>query len=149
MLVAIEGISRDDLEYLEPEHGPIAWIVQHCCANVDFFIHRGITGGFCLEHEHRFRAWPLIEPQPGDLYPPLPQLIERWTRLLYTSIQVFDGLSEERLQEPSRSSDPPEPLVESCLRVINHSNAHIRQIWCILGKRQAKGKWPVQETWLA
>jgi hypothetical protein len=150
LLVAIEGLSEDDLISHEPGgHSPIAWIVQHCCVNVDFFIHRGITGKLCLDHEQRYLAWPLIEPQPGDDYPPLATLQDRWSRLLDASGAALEQLGVERLQEMSRSSRPPEPLVESCLRVINHENTHLRQIWCILGRRLLERKWPVQETWLA
>ena len=150
MLAAIEGLDEDDLVWLgAPDEGPIAWIVQHCCVNVDFFIHKGITGEWCLEHEPRFRAWPLPDRLPGDVYPPLAELVERWTTLLDASAQALDSIPDERLEEPSRSSMPEEPLVESCLRVINHQNAHLRQIWCLLGKRGVAGKWPTQETWLA
>ncbi len=150
MLLAIGSLSEEDLTWLGAgEQGPIAWIVQHCCVNVDFFIHKGITGEVCLEHEPRFLAWPLPERKPDDEYPPLRELIERWTKLLDASVQALEDLPEERLQEPNRSSNPSEPLVESCLRVINHQNAHLRQIWCILGKRRVDEKWPVQDTWLA
>jgi hypothetical protein len=150
MLVAIEGLSKEDLTSHEPGgHSPIAWIVQHCLVNVDFFIHKGITGEFCLEHEERFRAWPLIEPKPGDRYPAPSELVERWTTLLDASIETLEAVTDERLQEASRSSDPPEPLVQSCLRVVNHQNAHLRQIWCILGRRRVDEKWPEQQTWLA
>jgi hypothetical protein len=150
MQAAIDGLSEEDLTSHEPGlRNPIAWIVQHCCVNVDFFIYRGITDEFCLEHEEKHLRWPLETPQPGDSYPPLDKLIERWTRLLDASVQALEALPEEQLQEPSRRSRPPEPLVESCLRVINHQNAHLRQIWCILGQRQVEGKWPTQDTWLA
>lgn len=150
MLVAVEGLSEEDLTSHEPgNHSPIAWIVQHCSVNVDFFIHKGITGEFCLEHENKFRASPLIDPRPGHEYPPPSELVGRWTGLLDASTLALEAITNERLQEPSRSSNPPEPLVQSCLRVINHQNAHLRQIWCILGRRRVDEKWPVQQTWLA
>jgi hypothetical protein len=150
MLVAVEGLSEEDLQSHEPHgHSPVAWVVQHCCGNVDFFIHRGITGRNCLEHEHRFVAWPIIDPRPGDPYPSLDELTERWTRVMEASLEALESLTDEELQAPSKSSHPPEPLIESCLRVINHQNSHIRQIWCILGWRRVGTKWPDQDTWLA
>lgn len=150
MLAAVEGLSEEDLTSHEPGgHSPIAWIVQHCCSNVDFFIHRGSTGQFFLQHDRRFLTWPLIDPKPGDEYPPPAELVERWSSLWDAATAALEALPEERLQQPSRSANPPEPLVESCLRVVNHSNAHLRQIWCILGRRRVDGKYPTQQTWLA
>ena len=150
MLTALEGLSEEELVAHEPEgRSPIAWIVEHCCANVDFFLHRGITGRFCVEHDRRFLAWPIIEPQPGDSYPPPEELAARWTRVMDASLEALESLPEEGLQEPSKSSRPPEPLVESCLRVINHHSSHLRQIWCLLGWRRTATKWPEQGTWLA
>ncbi len=153
MLIAIDGLSEDDLVAHEP-HGrsPIAWIVQHCCSNLDHFIVRAVTGKPALEHDRRFTTWPLIEPRPGDDYPPLPKLIERWTTVCDASIAAIESLPEEALQQPGPATSPehdPEPLVESCLRVINHQNSHLRQIWCIIGRRGINAKYPDQQTWLA
>ncbi len=150
MLEAVAGFSEEDVRSHEPgDHNPVAWMVQHCCVNVDFLIHRGLTGEFFLEHEDRFLAWPLPEPSPGDRYPPLAELKERWITLMDAAVAALQAAPEDRLQEASRSADPAEPLVESCLRVINHQNAHLRQIWCIVGRKRIDQKWPRQETWLA
>ena len=148
MLVAIEGLSAEDLTSHEPGgHSPIAWIVQHCVLNVDYFIHRAVTERLCLHHDRQFLTWPLIEPQPGDEYPPLGELVERWTTVLNASLAALESIPEERLQEPSPTVT--EPLVESCLRVTNHQNNHLRQIWCILGRRHVDSRFPDQQTWLA
>jgi len=153
MLVAISGLSEEDLVAHEP-HGrsPIAWIIQHCCSNLDGFIVRAVTGEEALPHDRRFRTWPLIDPQPGDEYAPPAVLVERWTTVVDASIAAIDSLPEEALQQPGPATSPerkPEPLVESCLRVINHQNAHLRQIWCIIGWRQIDDRYPEQQTWLA
>ncbi len=150
MLKAVGGLCEDDMTSHEPGgHSPIAWIVSHCLVNVDFFLHKGMSGQFLLEHDPKLRAWPIIDPRPGDAYPPGAELAERWSRLCDAAVGAIEAAPAERLQQPSRSANPPEPLVESCLRVTNHSNAHLRQIWCILGRRRVDGKWPTQETWLA
>ena len=150
MLKAVEGLSQDDLTSHEPgDHSPIAWIVQHCCVNIDFFVHKGITGQLHLDHDERFLTWPLTDPKPGDAYPSAAELADRWRGICDAAGKALEGIPPERLQQPSRSSDPSEPLVESCLRVINHQNVHLRQIWCILGRRRVDEKWPTQETWLA
>lgn len=150
MLAALAGLSDEELVSHEPNlRNPVAWIVQHCCVNVDFFIHKGITGDFHLEHPRRMLGWPLSPPKPGDPYPPAAELADRWSRLLDASVKLLEGLTVEQLHQPSRCASNKEPLVESCLRVINHQNAHLRQLWCILGRRRRDDKWPKQERWLA
>jgi len=150
MLKAIQDLGPEDLTSHEPgDHSPIAWIVEHCCGNLDFFIHKGITGRFALEHEHRFLAWPIIEPRPGDAYRSLKELVDRWSQVCDASAAALGALPEQRLQESGKIANRTEPLVQSCLRVINHQNAHLRQIWCILGRRRIDSKYPDQETWLA
>jgi len=150
LLVVLDGLGEQDMtSYESGEQTCIAWIVQHCCANVDFFIHKGSTGDFFLSHEQRFLTWPLIDPTPEDVYPPREELIHRWTGLCDAGVRALESLPEEDVQAPSKSADPGEPLVESCLRVVNHQNVHLRQIWCILGRRHIDKKWPVHETWLA
>jgi len=150
MLTAIDGLSQEDLASHQPgAHSPIAWIVEHCLSNMDLFVHQGVTGRLAIDHEHRFMAWPIIDPKPGDPYPSLDELKARWTKVMDACAGALESLEEADLQRRSKSARPPEPLVESCLRVINHHNAHLRQIWCILGRRRMDHKFPDQETWLA
>ena len=151
MLVAIEGLSQEDLTSHEPgAHSPIAWIVEHCVGNMDFFVCKGVTGKLVMEHERRF-GHPIIAPKPGAPYPSLDELKARWTKVLDACVAALEGVDEADLQRLSKAAKPSEsePLVESCLRVINHQNAHLRQIWCILGRRRVDHKFPTQETWLA
>jgi len=164
MLVAIDALSSEDLTAHDP-HGrsPIAWIIEHCCANFDHFAVYAVTGAPAVEHDRRFTTWPIIEPQPGDPYPPLPELISRWETVCDAAIAAIESLPEEALQQPGPATTPerkpepmvesclrvPEPMVESCLRVINHQNSHLRQIWCIIGWRQIGDRYPDQQTWLA
>jgi hypothetical protein len=150
MLAALDGLSDEELTSHEPNlRNPIAWIVQHCCLNVDFFINKGIRGELFLQHAPNFLARPSPTPKPGDPYPSGAELRDRWSKLLDAGATALEGLTAEQLQQPSCCARNKEPLVESCLRVINHQNAHLRQIWCILGRRRRDDKWPRQETWLA
>ena len=148
VLAAIEGLSEEDLTSHEPgNHWPIAWIVQHCCSNVDIALYKMIKEKLLLDHEKRFRTWPLIEPRPEDEYPPLGELQQRWSSITDEAIREIEKIDESRLHVT-----PPEgvePIIESVLRVINHQNSHLRNIWCILGERRVDKKWAEQQTWLA
>jgi len=147
MVEAIKGLPSNVLSSHEPAgHWPIAWIVQHCCLNADFFLHHHMTGKFILEHEDRFKGWPLKEPKTEDQYPVAEKLIERWSTVWDGVMAEFSKLDEAKLSEKLHGR---EPLIDSCLRVINHANAHLRGIWCILGERRVDAKFPEQQTWLA
>ena len=148
MLIAVEGLSGEDLSSLEPGgHWPVAWIVQHCCQNVDRFLYSAIEGRNSLDQNRRFSGRPDQEPRPGDEYPPPEELAGKWSGLLDSVIAGLEKLPDEKLQETPDGGK--EPLVESFLRVINHTNAHLRAIWCILGQRRIDSKFPEQKTWLA
>ena len=149
MLAAVDGLSDEDVRSHEPgDYNPISWMMQHCCVNVDFLIHKGLTGEFYLEHEQRFLDWPLDRPQPGDSYPPLAELIERWSTLADAAVAQLQTAPEGFMEKASLAVGPTETLAESCLRSINHQNAHLRQIWCIVGRKRIDQKWPTQEAWL-
>lgn len=149
MLNAINDLSKEDLVAFEPcGHWPIAWIVQHCCGIIDSYIYKHITGKAFLTHDVERIAYPFkIEPKPEDVYPELSVLLERWSTLLDASIEQIGSLSEETLNDKFFNHD--EEIAVSCLRVINHTNAHLRNIWCILGERRVDTKWAEQSTWLA
>ena len=150
LLKALDGLSAEDVTSHDPGgHSPVAWIVQHCCANVDFFIHKGVSGEFAVEHEQRYLSWPIVEPKAGDAYPSPAELAERWVTICDAGISAIKALTDQQLQEGGKSTDPPEPLIESCMRVVNHQNVHIRQIWQIRGLRALATTSPTQETWLA
>ncbi len=149
MLAAIEGLTDDEIQSFEPcGHWPIAWIVQHCCGIADSFVYKHITGKAILEHDVERIAWPFrMEPKPGDIYPPLSVLMHRWSTVMDASIEELERLDDDKLQDKFFNHN--EPIAESCLRVINHTNAHLRNIWCILGEKRIDYKWAEQQTWLA
>jgi hypothetical protein len=106
-----------------------------------------LKGEPALVHEEKHRTWPLIEPKPGDSYPPLSELISRWSKVMDGVVQSFEAQPEDAISRVP--SEGKESLAETCLRVINHLNSHLRSIWCILGERRVDEKWPEQQTWLA
>jgi hypothetical protein len=147
MIEAVKGLSPGELSSMDPAgHWPVAWVMEHCTLNADFFLHVHMTGKYVLEHEDRYKGWPMKEPEPGDIYPDAEKLIERWTILWDAVIPEFSRLEESVFSEKLHGR---EPLIESCLRVINHVNAHLRSIWCILGEKRIDSKFPEQQKWLA
>ena len=147
VLVAVEDLSEEDMRSHEPcGHWPIAWILQHFCLNVDRFLYFSREGSLFLEHDERMLTRPRVDPQPGEPYPPLSDLTSKWSTVIDAAIGLIELDGDDDLQ-----TTPPhgkEPVVESCLRVINHTNAHLRAIWCILGERRVDAKFPDQQTWL-
>jgi len=147
MIEAVKDLPADAVSSMKPGgHWPIGWIVQHCCQNADFFLYEHMTGKSVLEHDERYRGWPLKEPKPEDIYPSSEKLIERWSAVWDAVIAEFRKLDESSISEKLHGR---EPLAESCLRVINHANSHLRAIWCLLGEQRVDSKYPEQQTWLA
>ena len=150
MTVALRGLSPEQLHARPPgQKNHIAWIVQHCCINVDALLHRSTTGRFAISHTDRFLDWPTSPPGDGEQFPDANALLDRWTHVTEGGIAAIASLDEAQLLEPGQVFGE-EPIVQSCLRVINHQNAHLRQIWMVLGGLRLSGKrWPTQGTWLA
>ncbi len=59
---------------------------------------------------------------------------------------MIESLDEEALSNlsPYWHHENFESTAGNCVRVINHSNAHLRQIWMIRGALGDRGHWPVQ-----
>ena len=150
MATAIRGLSPEHLQTCLPgKKNHIAWIVQHCCANVDIWLCRPTTGDFAIEHTDRFISWPVSPPEDGEQFPNAEILLDRWTCVTDTGIAVIASLDETQLSKPGQAF-AKEPVVQSCLRVLNHQNAHLRQIWTMLGDfGLSDTHWPSQGTWLA
>ena len=148
VLAAVDGLSQDDICSHDPgDHWPIAWILQHLSLNVDRFLYSPHSGSLLLDHEENMLARPRVEPKPGDPYPLKSELTRKWNTIMDAAVDVIESLDDAGL-----NGTPPngrEPVVESCLRVINHTNAHLRAVWCILGQRRIDEKYPEQDTWLA
>ena len=59
------------------------------------------------------------------------------------------GFVENASHEDLQKSYGKEPYIQSILRVINHTNSHLRSLWCILGERRVDHKFAEQQNWLA
>jgi len=150
MATALTGLTQDQLQTCPTgQNLHIAWMAQHCCANVDIWLHRAITGNFAISHSDRFINWPPPPPGESEPFPDAQTLLDRWMRVSEAAISAIESLDEEDLHKPGQTINQ-EPLVESCLRAINHQNAHLRQIWMILGHLGlSEERWPAQGAWLA
>jgi len=151
MLIAVaEDLSDEQLTTIAPGHTiHIAWMVQHCCLNVDRWLHQNMTGQMALTHDQRFLDRPTPPPEPDERFPSSRELRERWQQVTDKALAALTDLDEAALQEPGPGLRK-EPLVESCLRVINHQNAHLRQIWITLAVLGITAiRWPEQGKWLA
>ena len=146
LLTALEGLSEEDLTSHEPVgHWPVAWIAEHCTQVVDIFLIEPIHGSSFLEYEDQVGKWTDIEPKPGDSYPELADIEKRWSDACDWAIAQVDRSTDEELQ----ASPGHEPYIQSVLRVVNHTNSHLRSLWCILGERRVDAKWAVQQPFLA
>jgi len=142
---ALAGLSSEDLESHEPAgHWPVAWIAEHCSDVADKFLYKPVKGELFLDHDPVIVNWPKAAPEPGYHYLSREEILRRWETVCDAIIGVLDGMSAEDLQE----SFGTEPYVESCLRFINHTNVHLRSLWCILGERRVDDKYPEQATHL-
>ncbi len=145
LIDSITGLSSNDLISFSPsKHWPIAWVVLHCLRNVDKWLISNITGEFVLKHDEIFEAWPPEKPKEDYLYPDLIELTKRITIIFGKVIECVNNLEENDLLNNFTAK---EPLKTSCLRVINHANSHLRNIWYILGEMKID-KWSKQKTWI-
>ena len=146
LLAALEGVSEEDLFSFEPcDHWPVGWIAEHCTQVADRFLWRSVKGESFHSYEEHVNRWTKIEPKPGDAYPAPAEIAIRWADLCDAVTGVVDGFSEQDLQK----SYGTETYVTSILRVVNHTNSHLRGLWCILGERRVDHKFAEQQTWLA
>lgn len=146
LLTATEGLEADDLVSFEPVgHWPVAWITEHCTEVADRFLYRPLDGSYLLSYAPHVQNWPKQEPKHGDPYPSLEEMRDRWTRVCDAAIGLVETSTEGDLQR----SYGDEPYINSILRVINHTNSHLRSLWCILGERRVDHKWAEQQAFLA
>jgi len=111
-------------------------------------INTHITGDFCLTHKESLLQWPLIEPDDSYDYLSIDDLQMRWLNAIEITMNNLNSADEAAFHSYSETAFRNEILVESCLRVINHTNAHLRNIWCQIGLIGNTSKWPEQGIWM-
>jgi hypothetical protein len=131
------------------DHNPIGWIVCHCISNFDFFIHERQTNkSIVADYEdygiYTRYAWkPPTEENPP---PDLTRAVNALDKVCEICIELIESLDEEALSNPAPywHNENFESTTGNCIRVINHSNAHLRQIWMVRGALGDTDHWPVQ-----
>ena len=129
MLQAICGLSDDQIRAFSGDHWPIAWHFQHCTHVLDFMINTHVSGNYTLDHDPEYKGWPLKSPTPEWQYPSILQIQKRWLILVDGILNTLDRINEIDLDGFTETAYNSEPLVESFLRVINHTHTHIATIW--------------------
>jgi hypothetical protein len=149
---ALEGLSHDQLDARPIEgRNPIGWIVCHCMKNFDFFLYEPQNGRSLLSLDDpygpfaRYQARP---PGPENPPPDMTGLAETADRVFAACIAAIEPLDERAFDEEAphwmHRDDNIEHVAGNCARVINHSNAHLRQIWMLRGAMGDTEHWPVQ-----
>ena len=147
---ALDGLTEEQLAATPIEgENPIGWLACHCLRNVDHFIHQRQLGKTLLSPDGGCGAWATYaSSMPGNGNPP-PDFIglaEALDEVVAICAGLIDCLDEQALDLPAPYGHHRafESTAGNCIRVINHSNAHLRQIWMLLGAMGALDRWPVQ-----
>ena len=146
---ALDGLTVEQFaEQAIPGRNPIGWIVCHCMNNFDLFLHRGHTGTFILRDVgfDAFADYGSKPPRDDNPAPDFTDLTRAADEVFRACIEVIAGLPDDAFGEkpPYWHHETFESTAGTCVRVINHSNAHLRQIWLLRGVMGAPDPWPVQ-----
>jgi 3-methyladenine DNA glycosylase AlkD len=147
MLYVLTGLRQHDLRLkskVSPH--PVGWLVQHCMSVIDWAVVRHMTGTQFYSYPAGLSKYPMDAPSKSYTMPTPLELQNRWRALLEHLLMHLSALGEQELQETSATGI--EPLAESCLRAINHTNTHLRGIWSILTHYGRLCKWPTQPMWM-
>ena len=146
LLTAIADVEVDDMYSFEPVgHWPIGWIAEHCTQVADARLVAPLQGQQMLEYAEQVQNWGTREPRPGDEYPGPAGIARRWRDVCDRIIDHVESSTESDLQQSSGE----DPYVQRILLVVNHTNSHLRSLWCILGERRVDHKWAEQQSYLA
>jgi len=135
---------------------PIGWIVCHCLHNFDFFIYRQQIDKSLMTRDGKYGQLAVYgwdPPTEGNPAPDLDGLASAVDEVFGACIELIEALDEGAFDSPApywhheneeiRERDF-ESVAGNCVRVINHSNAHLRQIWMLRGALGDSEHWPYQ-----
>ena len=147
---ALEDVTQEQLTATPIEgRNPIGWIVCHCLHNFNFFLHERQINKSLMSADGKYGefaryGWdPPTEENPAPDFTNLPNAVDE---VFGACIEIVESLEEEALStlSPYWHHKNFESTVGNCVRVINHSNAHLRQIWLLRGALGDKSHWPGQ-----
>lgn len=147
---ALDDLTQEQLTATpHPALNPIGWIACHCMHNWDFFIHQCQTNTSLLTRDGVFGQLAEYGRDPSSaLNPPpdlssLPKVVHK---IMTRCIDLIKAVDEQALSEagPFWHHRQPESTSGNCVRIINHTNAHLRQIWMVRGYLGDETHWPVQ-----
>ncbi len=146
---ALDGLTAEQFaEQALPGRNHVGWIVCHCMNNFDFFLHQRQTGESMLggARYEPFAAHGRTPPGDDNPAPDFTDLTRAADEVFRACIEVIAGLLDDAFGEkpPYWHHETFESTAGTCVRVINHSNAHLRQIWLLRGVMDAPDPWPVQ-----
>jgi len=129
------------------DHNPIGWIVCHCLNNFNFFIHFCQTKKSILEGKYEeFSKYASKPPNEDNPPPNFTDLTDAVNYVFGACTELIEAVDEDDFDKPAPYWHHKnfESVVGNCIRVINHSNAHLRQIWMLRGAFGDKDHWAVQ-----
>ena len=149
-LDALADLTQEQLTATPIEgRNPIGWIACHCLHNFDFFIHQRQTNTSLMTTDGKYGqlakyGWSL--PNEDNPPPDFAGLSNAVDEVFGACIELIEALDEEALSKlsPYWHHKNFESTAGNCVRVINHSNAHLRQIWLLRGAMGDKDHWPGQ-----
>ena len=146
-----------------PNQNPIGWIVCHCLRNFNHFIYRPQTGQTLLPADPSYAApatsgghdpsryaafasYAAHDPTPDNPAPDFTILPTAVDEVFGACIGVVESLDEEAFDRPGPhwQHERIESTAANCVRVINHSNTHLRDIWMLRGALGDRSHFPVQ-----
>ncbi len=146
---ALADLTQDQLfkQHIEGRN-PIGWIACHCLNNFNFFIHLCQTKTSILSDgiNEKFGKYGHNPPKEDNIPPDFTELPKVVDEVFTTCIKLIEVLDEDAFDNPAPywHHRNYETTAGNCVRVINHSNAHLRQIWMLRGAFGDKGHWPLQ-----
>lgn len=145
---ALDGLTPEQLAAQPiPGKNSVGWIVAHCMRNFDFFLIELQTGHSRLDTAApEIKRWQSDPPGEDNPPPDLANLARQADEQFSAAVELVERLDEDAFSRPAPAwrHELYETTAGNCVRVINHSNAHMRQIWLLRGLMEADKPWPTQ-----